>query len=178
MEFINTTMANEVRGGISADSVIPEVTSDLSSVDTICLGDVRQSASTIAIVGDLVSQQNAVQSKACDMLHVISYNECDDGKSTERNATDARNMYVVNGKQDTTVNKDSEESMAINPFVYSPTASSIAGSARVSTEDNNTTTSTKRNSGISKFHAKCKSLLRSFKKSNLSTQTPSPLNLT
>ena len=163
----NTTMANEVRGGISADSVIPEVTSDLSSVDTICLGDARRSASTIALVGDLVSQQNAVQSKACDMLHVISDNECDDGKNTERNATDARNMYVVNGKQNTTINKDSKESMAINPFVYSPTASSIAGSARASTEDNNTTTSTKRNSGISKFHAKCKSLLRSIKKSGI-----------
>ena len=163
---INTTTTNEVRGGISADSVIPEVTSDISSVDTICLGDARQSASTIALVGDLVSQQNAVQPKACDMLHGIS-DECDDGKSTERNATDTRNMYVVNGKQNTTVNKDSQESMAINPFVYSPTASSIAGSARASTEDSNTTSSTKRNSGISKFHAKCKSLLKSIKKSGI-----------
>ena len=113
---VHKTTTNEVRGGTSADSVIPEVTPDLSSVDTICLGDARQSASTIVLVGDLISQQNAVQSKACDMLHVISDNECDDG--TERDATEARNMYVVNVKQNTTVNKDGQESMAINPFIF------------------------------------------------------------
>ena len=76
---VHKTTTNKVRGGTSADSVIPEVTSDLSSVDTICLGGARLSASTVVLVGDLISQQNAVQSKACDMLHVISDNECDDG---------------------------------------------------------------------------------------------------
>jgi len=171
-EAKGTMLTRRVGGEASDYSVKPEVISDPSSVDIIRLGDAKRSASTIVLVGDLVPEdpQNAVQAKACDML---SGNEeyDDEIKGTLTIKTggpiDPRNIYKVDVKHEA-INKNSQEAMVINPFIYSPTASSLAaGPVNVSIEDKNMENPVKRLSGFSRFQSKCKKLLKSVKMSGI-----------